>query len=234
MVDSGETLRWRRVDPQQEPPSNAMLREEVYVPYCLERRTKPNSAVLSALAPEAPQLSSAPTVSARNFLLGDRGVGGLLALLPFSRSLVHLDLSGNNLRQSGVQAVCSAVSALAPQLVEVSLAQNPIGPVSCGDLDLVVEAQFGRWTGWMQDRRKRRLRLEGTLLGPDKVLEYSVRIARLNATPANLTEEESKKKAVEDEAKYPAAVLRRASDGLPICDAEMLLGDSRVQEEQDS
>eukprot|EP00747_Dinoflagellata_sp_TGD_P167940 gnl/TRDRNA2_/TRDRNA2_193285_c0_seq1.p1 gnl/TRDRNA2_/TRDRNA2_193285_c0~~gnl/TRDRNA2_/TRDRNA2_193285_c0_seq1.p1 ORF type:complete len:634 (-),score=55.52 gnl/TRDRNA2_/TRDRNA2_193285_c0_seq1:156-1970(-) len=106
----------------------AFLRDRVYTPKCWDLRVHANSGVRDLLTYCDPCFCCLTVVSFRNFLLGDRGVLGLLPLFRFSRCLQSVNLSGNLLKGEGVSGVLSAFQEAGHHLnlLICDLSNNPI------------------------------------------------------------------------------------------------------------
>jgi hypothetical protein len=110
------------------------LLKKIYKPVCDEAKVHVNSGVRLLLMTTPPCFCSLQTVNLRNYLLGNRGVQALWPLLKYARALKSLNLTGNDIHDTGAMHVVSVLEADAQNqgkddlggLLVVDLSQNPI------------------------------------------------------------------------------------------------------------
>jgi len=110
------------------------LMRKIYKPRAEDINVKMNSGVRELLMTTPPCFCSLQAVNFRNFLIGNRGVQALWPLLRYARALKSLNLSGNDIHDSGMQHILQVLEADVQGsgkddvggLLVVDLSRNPI------------------------------------------------------------------------------------------------------------
>mmetsp|Transcript_113158 Transcript_113158/g.320262 ORF Transcript_113158/g.320262 Transcript_113158/m.320262 type:complete len:618 (-) Transcript_113158:39-1892(-) len=112
------------------------LHDKVYAKRCEDLDLRINSGVQNLLLNSSICFCNLETMSFRDFLLGDRGIEGILPLFRSVRRLKSLSLAGNRIREKGLRLVSNALRdpSILVTLVVLDLSYNPITSVSVPEL----------------------------------------------------------------------------------------------------
>jgi len=103
---------------------------------CQAIHVKPNSGLRSVLFNCKPCICNRASADFSSLLLGDRGIIGLLHIIPDMRGLRYLNLAGNGLRDTGLHAVLESLRKpmVVSGLIVLDVSHNPIDTNGADDL----------------------------------------------------------------------------------------------------
>eukprot|EP00927_Polykrikos_kofoidii_P054360 TRINITY_DN48787_c0_g1_i1.p1 TRINITY_DN48787_c0_g1~~TRINITY_DN48787_c0_g1_i1.p1 ORF type:complete len:677 (+),score=74.98 TRINITY_DN48787_c0_g1_i1:35-2065(+) len=119
------------------------LRDRVYAKRCSELNISINSGVENLILRSKSCFCDLEMVSFSDFLLGDRGVEGILPLFKACRRLKSLNLVGNSIRQHGLKILLKTLQDpdFLKCLAVLDLSRNPITSLSAPDVTQLLEAR---------------------------------------------------------------------------------------------
>jgi len=140
------------------------LMDEVYATACKDQSLRVNSGVEGILLRSGTCFCSLEVVSFRDFLLGDRGVRGILPLFKAGRRVRSLSLAGNAIHDKGLKAVAAALCEPGVLLLlsVLDLSGNHFTSSSVAELELLLKKRssiimLGLVQSMLSNERRQRL-----------------------------------------------------------------------------